>query len=123
MSATSNIASELPPRMACLTCFTQNGFEQRMSKRGGIYYVCPLCGLRIFINNTVQAYGLLFWAKALADETLLQTARTDLERALRRRISVPAASFAQPPLPEAPAAVPASAAIEIPAISLEIAHP
>ncbi len=81
----ANIAAELPPRMTCLACFKPSAFEQRISKRGGVYYVCPFCSLRIFVNNSVQAYGLTFWSRALTDEALLQTARADLERALSRQ--------------------------------------
>lgn len=81
----ANLANELPPRMTCLCCFRIDAFEQRISKRGGIYFTCPFCALRIFVNNHVQAYGLLFWAKMLSDDKLLQTARADLERAVAQQ--------------------------------------
>jgi hypothetical protein len=80
----SNITAELPATMPCLTCFSPGAFERRTSKRGGIYFTCPLCGTRLFINNRVQAFGLLFWAKALGDPNLIAAARGDLERALAR---------------------------------------
>ena len=97
------LAVELPARMTCLACFSPT-FERRTSKRGGIYYVCPLCTLKIFVNNQVHAYGLLFWAKALADEAVIATARADLERALRRDT---AGTEVRPP-PAVPGPLPAT---------------
>jgi hypothetical protein len=86
-----NLLAQLPPHMTCLACFTPQSFERRTSKRNGVYYVCPLCYLRIFVNNDTHVFGLLFWAKALADPELVRAARTDLEQALARRGSEPLA--------------------------------
>jgi hypothetical protein len=109
----TNLAGELPARMTCMCCFRIDAFEQRISKRGGIYFTCPFCALRIFVNNHVQAYGLLFWAKMLADDKLLQAARTDLERAvaqqpivnLRKPVPSPAAPSMPFPIAGAPATI------------------
>jgi len=82
---TNNIAGELPARMTCLCCFKLDAFEKRMSKRGGVYYVCPFCSLRLFVNNHVQAFGLLFWSKTLSDDALLSAARANLDAAIARQ--------------------------------------
>jgi hypothetical protein len=94
-----NLIAQLPQRMTCLTCFTPNSFEQRTSKRGGAYFVCPLCALRIFVNNDSHVFGLLFWAKALSDPDTVRAARADLERALSQRgAEIPRASVPQEPV-------------------------
>ena len=80
-----NLTAELPSRMTCLLCFSQGGLERRTDKKGRPYYTCGLCHFRIFLNNDAQVYGLLFWAKALADGRLVEKARADLERTLEHK--------------------------------------
>ena len=78
-------AQELPARMCCLVCFSPEALERRTDKKGRPYFSCQLCHLRLFIHNDTQAFGVIFWARTLADGALVQAARADLERALGRR--------------------------------------
>ncbi len=101
-----NFAAELPARMTCLLCFSPQSMERRYDKRGKPYTVCGLCHGRVFLANDTQIFGMIFWAKALADENLVRAARADLEKALQMRgakdtfaVPLPVANHSPAPIP------------------------
>ena len=94
-----SLTQQLPQWMCCLLCFSPEALERRTDKKGRPYYSCGLCHFRLFLHNETQAYGVLFWARALADGALVQAARADLERALGSRGKSPAGPLAQPAHP------------------------
>lgn len=79
-----NLTAQLPARMTCLLCFTPEALERRTDRKGRPYYTCGLCHFRVFLSNDTQAFGVLFWSRALQGD-LVRAARTDLERALATR--------------------------------------
>ena len=102
-----NLHGELPERTRCLMCFMES-MERRTCRAGRAagkkYYTCTLCNFRLFINSDVHAFGLAFWHAVLADGKLAETARANLEEALRQKaqpvaqdqVEVPVLGMARP---------------------------